>query len=254
MAQMLDTAEQSISEGGREMLCRVNQYSSSFAAPVAILARTAHIMLSNETARQVIEAEGKQVSAQMRGGRLGREWRGYECTTAQGTSRLYLGCDGVKIPLVTAAEKKRRREEVRLVKARLFETGDSAGGGLGLAFTSMPFEIVAGVAEEATSRTTRPARTTSCASSRVTNPSLFLSRRLCRSGSPISLAVSFSSPLWSSCLKRSANPPVGRRSGANGCCPLVTKGIRVSKTHARNRTALGIMVLILKVLNRMSLP
>jgi hypothetical protein len=57
----LDAAEATISEGVREMCCRLNQGSTSFRRASANLARTAHLDISAETLRQVVEAEGQAV-------------------------------------------------------------------------------------------------------------------------------------------------------------------------------------------------
>ncbi len=57
----LDEAEATISEGVREMACRVNQDSASFAKTAANLARAAHWSISKEALRQLIEGEGEVV-------------------------------------------------------------------------------------------------------------------------------------------------------------------------------------------------
>jgi hypothetical protein len=44
----LDEAEATVSEGVREMICRLNQHSSSFAATAANLKRTAYLNISKE--------------------------------------------------------------------------------------------------------------------------------------------------------------------------------------------------------------
>src|SRR5208283_5592483 len=55
----LDEAEATISEGVREMACRLNQDSASFEKTAANLARVAHWSISKESLRQLIEKEGK---------------------------------------------------------------------------------------------------------------------------------------------------------------------------------------------------
>ena len=57
----LDEAEATISEGVREMACRLNQGSSSFEKTAANLARAAHWSISKEALRQLVEREGKLV-------------------------------------------------------------------------------------------------------------------------------------------------------------------------------------------------
>ena len=62
----LDEAETTISEGVREMACRVNQDASSFDKAAANLRRTAHIEVSKETLRELVETEGRAVLRAMR--------------------------------------------------------------------------------------------------------------------------------------------------------------------------------------------
>jgi hypothetical protein len=116
--QLLDRAEATISVGVREMATRLNQDASSFQKAAANLWRTAHISASKETVRQLVEAEGETVLQAMRRSELGPEWSSKECQGEQQTTRLYLGCDGVKVPLVTDEEKKKRRRGIREKRQR----------------------------------------------------------------------------------------------------------------------------------------
>ena len=100
------------------MACRLNQTSSSFRATADHLARAAHIELSKETLRQLIEGEAQGVLRQMQRAELGPVWSAAECRSPQGPTRLYCGCDGVKVPLITSAEKQKRRENVKLKRRR----------------------------------------------------------------------------------------------------------------------------------------
>ena len=109
----MDEAEATISEGVREMACRLNQDSASFAKTAANLARAAHWSISKEALRQLIEGEGKVVLRALQRGELQPEWTAAECRTAEGVSRMYLGCDGVQVPLVTEEEKQKRRTKIR---------------------------------------------------------------------------------------------------------------------------------------------
>lgn len=115
---LLDQAESTISTGVREMACRINQDTTSFAKAAANLWRTAHIQTSKETLRQLVEAEGKTVLRAMQRHELQPRWSAPDCTTEQDTTRIYLGCDGVKVPLVTDAEKKKRRRNIREKRKR----------------------------------------------------------------------------------------------------------------------------------------
>ena len=109
----LDEAEATISEGVREMACRLNQGSCSFQKTAENLARAAHLSIGKETLRQLIEGEGKAVLKAMQQGVLEPDFAAEDCLTPDGKSRLYVGCDGVQVPLITAEEKQKRRTKIR---------------------------------------------------------------------------------------------------------------------------------------------
>jgi hypothetical protein len=113
MDRVLEETESTISEGVREMACRLNQSAASFATAAENLQRAAHIEVSKETLRQLVEGEGKAVLRAMQRAELMPDWSAQDCQTGQGTTRLYAGCDGVKVPLVTDEEKRKRRQGIR---------------------------------------------------------------------------------------------------------------------------------------------
>jgi hypothetical protein len=117
----LDKTEQTISVGAREIGCRLNGDSKNFDKAAANLARSAQIYTSGETLRVMIEDEGKQVLKAQQAGTLEIPWTATDCptrtpedgTTATGPTRIYMGSDGVMVPLVTDVEKKKRRRKVK---------------------------------------------------------------------------------------------------------------------------------------------
>jgi hypothetical protein len=111
--RVLDDVECAISQGVREMACRLNRGSTSFQQTADNLARAAHLVVSKETLRQLVEQEGRSVLAAQRRGQLAPGWVAGECRTESGTTRVYLGADGVMVPLVTDAEKQKRRAAVK---------------------------------------------------------------------------------------------------------------------------------------------
>jgi hypothetical protein len=114
----LDEAEATISQGTRELICRLNQSSASFRKTSDNLKRAAQIESNPETIRQVVEAEGKAVLQARQRGTLTANWTAEDCRTENGKTRVYASCDGVKVPLVTDEEKKKRREHVRQKRKR----------------------------------------------------------------------------------------------------------------------------------------
>lgn len=111
----LDTVEGTISLGVREMACRLNGDGKNFDKAAANLSRTAQVKLSGETLRVLVETEGKRVVQAQRSERLPVGWSATDCRVEPKakTTRVYLGSDGVMVPLVTDAEKTSRRQKTK---------------------------------------------------------------------------------------------------------------------------------------------
>jgi hypothetical protein len=120
--QYLDQAEQTISVGTREMACRLNGNSSNFEKTAENLERAAQIRASGETLRVLIESEGRQVIQAQREGKLPITWSAADCRVApkdpDSGTRVYLGSDGVTVPMVTDGEKKKRRRKIKEKRQR----------------------------------------------------------------------------------------------------------------------------------------
>ncbi len=115
---MLDEAESTVSQGARELICRLNQSSASFRKTSENLKRAAQIESNAESIRQLVEAEGKAVRRAQARGELLPTWSSRDCVADTGKTRVYASCDGVKVPLVTDEEKKTRRKKVREKRRR----------------------------------------------------------------------------------------------------------------------------------------
>jgi hypothetical protein len=115
-----DAAEATVSLGVRELACRLNRSASRFDKAAEDLGRAAQVRISGELLRRVVEAEGQAVRKAEQMGELVPDWTAADCTTdeGKGPTRVYLGSDGVKVPLVTDAEKKGRRQKVRQKRRR----------------------------------------------------------------------------------------------------------------------------------------
>jgi len=120
----LDVAHWAVSLGARELACRLNQSSRSFAKAAENLARAAQVRLSDELLRELVAGEGKAVLAAARAGTLSLSWTSADCPARDasgqptGQTRVYLGSDGVKVPLVTDAEKQARRTATKQKRRR----------------------------------------------------------------------------------------------------------------------------------------
>lgn len=111
--RLLDEAESTVSQGAKELICRLNQSSASFRKTSENLKRAAQIDSNAETIRQLVEAEGKAVLRALAQESLQAGWKARDCSVTTGKTRVYVSCDGVKVPLVTDEEKKTRRKNVR---------------------------------------------------------------------------------------------------------------------------------------------
>jgi hypothetical protein len=140
---LLDLAEASITVGAREMACRLNKDASNFDKAAANLARAAQLRLSGEFLRQIVEAEGRAVLKAQQSGALTIPWTAADCVVPEDEdaaaadagppapaaagpatpaparqTRVYLGADGVKVSLLTDAEKQARRQKVKQKRRR----------------------------------------------------------------------------------------------------------------------------------------
>jgi hypothetical protein len=120
----LDRVEAGISLGVREMACRLNLASANFDKAAENVGRAAQIHLSGEFLRQVVESEGKAVQAVAQAGTTPLDWKAKDCPAFDKQerpterSRAYPGSDGVMVPHVTDAEKRTRRERVKVKRRR----------------------------------------------------------------------------------------------------------------------------------------
>lgn len=109
---VLDAAEATVSAGVREMCSRVNAGAKSFERAATSLERTAQLRISRETLRQIVESDGKLALGLSDWGGLAPDWKAKDCAGADGKSLVYLSSDGFMVPLVTQAEKQKRRAQV----------------------------------------------------------------------------------------------------------------------------------------------
>ena len=92
------------SPGVREMCCR-EALHCSFDVTAANLARTAQVLLSGSTIRQVVENQGRAVRTAQGTGALRPGFTSADCTG----QTMITGADGVMVPLVTEQQKHKRR-------------------------------------------------------------------------------------------------------------------------------------------------
>ncbi len=109
--EWLGIAQSNLSVGARELACRVTLGGLSFKKASVALGRLAQIRVGHEWLRRIAEAEGRGVKEAVRTGVVGPGWEASDCrVTPKGPTRVIVGCDGVMVPVVTAAEKRKRRQ------------------------------------------------------------------------------------------------------------------------------------------------
>ena len=117
--EFVDRRGATVTPGVRELACRENQASASFDKAAENLARTAQVTLSGEQLRLLVEAEGRQVLAAQQANTIDTAWTAADCEVTEndrvvpGKTRIYTGCDGVMVPIITHAEKQKRRTKVK---------------------------------------------------------------------------------------------------------------------------------------------
>lgn len=107
-----------ITLGVTELACRLAIDSASFERAAGNLLRTTGVRLSEERLRQLVEGEGQRVLEAQRLEQLELDFSAGDCTTrarpdGQETTRVYLGMDGVMVPVITQAEKDQRRARAK---------------------------------------------------------------------------------------------------------------------------------------------
>jgi hypothetical protein len=115
--EAVDARHESVSPGVREMACRLNNDATNFDAAADNLHRAAQIKMSGEQLRLIVLAEGRNVQHSQQSNAIAPAFQATDCRVdpddPQSATRIYAGCDGVMVPLVTEAEKQKRRQNVR---------------------------------------------------------------------------------------------------------------------------------------------
>jgi hypothetical protein len=126
---ILDRDGATITPGVLEMACRVNLSATSFIRAAAALQRTAQVKISGERLRQEVETAGRRVLKAQQDNAVAVTWHAEDCVVPTGDvrddtrenggkTRVYAGCDGVMVPIITEAEKIKRRDNVKAKRRR----------------------------------------------------------------------------------------------------------------------------------------
>ena len=118
MDRWLGIADSSVSVMARELCCLVGA-DSSFRKAAAKLKKLGQIEISSERLRTVVEVEGVRMLEARRAGTLKPDWDASDCVVRpNGPTQILVGGDGVMVPVITAAEKAKRRAGRKHVRRR----------------------------------------------------------------------------------------------------------------------------------------
>ena len=110
MDRVLGIVADQISVGVRQMCCRVAIAQGGFKRASQHLEHLAQIRISTERLRQIAEQEGQRVVTAQSKGQIAVSLTLEQAkVSVDGPTRIYVGADGVKVPMVTAGEKAKRR-------------------------------------------------------------------------------------------------------------------------------------------------
>lgn len=117
MDRLIDEAGRLITLGVTELACRLAIDSASFGRAAGNLLHAAGLSISEESLRKLVEHEGKLLVAAQQAEQLELDFTAGDCTTTDTpdgheATRVYAGSDGVKVPIITDAEKRKRRAQV----------------------------------------------------------------------------------------------------------------------------------------------
>ena len=114
----LGIADDTLSVGARELCCCVGM-DCSFQKAAAKLKKLGQIDVSVPRLREIVEREGMQMLAMRQQGVLRPNWSAQDCRPHPGAaSQVLVGGDGVMVPVITAAEKAKRRAGRKHVRRR----------------------------------------------------------------------------------------------------------------------------------------
>jgi len=115
----LGIADRRVSVGARELCCRAALGGVGFGRAAGMLERLGQIRVSKERLREIVEREGRAVLGATKSWQLGPDWEAKDCAVSEGgPTRVMVGADGVMVPLITEAEKQKRRAKVARKRSR----------------------------------------------------------------------------------------------------------------------------------------
>jgi len=110
--RLIGAVADTVSVGVRQMCCRVAISQHGFRKGAEHLYNLAQIKISPERLRTISQSQGQRVLLLQSKGCIEPELNARNSKIApDGLSRVYTGVDGVMVPMITEAEKQKRREK-----------------------------------------------------------------------------------------------------------------------------------------------
>jgi hypothetical protein len=113
------------SPGAREILCRLGMVQD-FGQAADDAGRIGNIPVCKEKLRQLVEREAAAIARERNDGTIPAAWTSADAKVKTDTgvmTRVYAGADGVMAPIVTAAEKEKRRKAQSIRRQQRSATG-----------------------------------------------------------------------------------------------------------------------------------
>ena len=118
LERWLGILDSRVSVAVRELCCRVSVSGVSFTKGAENLERLAQMRITKDWVRIIVDREGQRVERSRREGQVGPNWLAGDCRVSpEGPTRVMVGMDGVMVPQITEAEKRKRRENLRRKRA-----------------------------------------------------------------------------------------------------------------------------------------
>jgi len=120
--EIVNCNSDTVTPGVVEMASRLNLSTTSFPRAAAALERTAQVKMCGEQLRQLVETAGRQVLKAQESNDIKVTWHANDCMVPEDKTeqktRVYTGCDGVMVPIITDAEKVKRRNNIKAKRRR----------------------------------------------------------------------------------------------------------------------------------------
>ena len=124
---LVGIASSRVTSGAKEVLCLMGMMVD-FKQAAEYAKKIGNIPISKERLRQIVESEAAAITVARNEGRLKAAWNASDAKTEatenkKTITRVYLGVDGVMVPVVSQQEKEKRRKNTAVRRQQRSATG-----------------------------------------------------------------------------------------------------------------------------------